>query len=388
MKFKPFLLMSALIGSLALGCGPDKGKIPLNYGQVNDGELVEIRYEDLSSLVDDRRNFLVVTRPEAPCTCWTNFRDVILEPFIMKEHLIVYSLSAGEFRDGEKKRDYYGIDVRSDRETISGFRDGKVAVTEAYKDTNYIFKKPESFAGWFHDHFTSPTMFYLSVEKLDLLYADEGKTFTVVYGYDSCYDCAYVYRTLLKEYSNAHRDAAPLFILDMDKVPGLRVYSGAAGHDLTPESEARYDAFKSDRGLKDDGNDPKYGYGRGYVPTLFSIKAKGAGVYVGEDVILSAAVVFNDVIEKDGDVYKVKTSYYSEARKNSLSYLAKVPKDERTVLEGMTLKADAVTAYGESCFWDHEDAAKYYRPLLNAFLDESLAKSSDGLLGLFAPAGD
>lgn len=394
MKKSSLLVLALALGTFSglTACSPKPHSVSLNYGQCLDEELKVIHHSELNSMVNEKKNFLLVVIPEDEhCGCWQNFKRICLEPVIKERHLIIYAIRAGQFRDTEENElPRFGLNVINDRETIAGFLDGRLFVQAEYDRTNPMFWNYETFKKWLDKYFTMPTMYYISLEQLDLLYAQKDTDFTIVYGYDSCIDCTYVYRTLFKEYSNNNRNAKPFFLIDADRLRPEKVIEGKT----VVDEETSFIPFKKERGLTD--QDPKFGYTDvGKVPTLFQIHAKGKDadgkiIYTGDDVIKSGAVVFNDTIKKIDDKYILTESYYSEERKQYLKYLENVPEGTETVLQGREIPKEEIITYPvnghEYYVWRQECSEKCYRPLLNAFLDDALPKTSDKVFDIICPA--
>ena len=105
-----------------------------------------------------------------------------------------------------------------------------------------------------------------------------------------------------------------------------------------------------------EASEPTYGFGRGFVPTI---------QYYENGQVKDAAVTFNDSLIKNGDNYKVDSTYYTEERLTNLNFL-KDSNVETKVLKGLDVpNEDTDSKYH---FWSHEAAFKYHSPILEQFL--------------------
>lgn len=390
MKFNKLSLLPLLLTPLFLS-GCDNNKVQLDFGQYQNDKVIEINYGNLASLVKDESNFLIAVYPASPCNCWPTFENNVLEPLIFKYHLMIYKISYNEFFDNDNEKDTYKITICDDRETFAIFKDGALYDQTIYSDKAH-WRDLSKFEKYLLPQVILPTMFYISQKQLETIYKEKDLKFSVLFGFNKCPDCTYAYRTIFKDYHHSHKDMKPLLMTDMDDLdafPGLRVRAldenGKPTWDLTEDAQKKYDNFLSEYGLPDmEGDHNKYGYLTGKVPSIYRVKADGVS-HKG-DIVESGITIFNDEIEKiDEKKFIVKTSFFSEEREKDLTYLSKLKKNEHKVLQGMILDKDDVqdaSKYGKGYIWWHHICEKYYRPLVNAFFDESLPQTSDNLLSI------
>lgn len=345
--FTPFLAISLMASS----CSSGSSKIALVFGDMHAEDVVDIDYADLKSRKDDEETFILTVEPDSACVCWSDFHPIIKE-YISKNHLIVYHIKYGSFGD----KDNFGLKIRKGYTTFAIFENGSIK-QNVLSDSNEIFKSKDKFNDYMSNVVNLPHFFYVNLEDVDNMRKSAEQN-VVYFARNNCGDCTYVDKNVLKQYAQENVNRKDMFILDCESL-GIRVYD--ENKKLTPESQVAWDNFKIQYGLADNYN-KTYGFDTGYVPTFQVIKCES-----DETKYVSGCVYFNDSLaEEDGRIV-VKQTFYSNERAANLQYLADF--SGKKVLEGLEVKADDATKYGDSYYWKQDAANKYHEPLLRAFLN-------------------
>lgn len=328
------------------GCS-NQSKVGLIYGDYRAETVTNISYMQLSTKIAEEESFLLAVEPSSYCACWRDFK-LVAENYIKDKHVIIYRIKINEF--GENK---FGLNLKEGYTSFAIFENGKVRHDVA-SDNGQILKDDSEFAKFLDEKVTLPKTFYVSLEQVDDMYNSDQNSL-IYFSRSNCPDCTYVDRHFIKDYSLSHRDSNNLYILDCESI-GIRKYDEEGS--LTPESAIAWQAFKDAYGLSS-LNNVNYGYDTGYVPTF---------LLLNKNKFLSGAVYFNDTLTLDGSTYKIKSSYYSEDRKQHLQYLdSTLPP-----LEGMEIPSEQVGKIGDYAYWKQDDAAKVHNKYLEKFLNYSL----------------
>ena len=346
--------------------------INLVYGSTYDS-LKEIDYTALSTMVNDGDSFiLAITSSSLGCGCWSTFKNQVLTPYQIQNKVLIYYINHNEFYDSNHKLlDTFGFTITQDP-GFGLFDKGELKYEEKYSSKNYVFSKSDYFVEYMSSKVKLPHILYISQEQLEQKYSG-SEPFTLMFSRNNCGDCKYVLNNFFPNYSlnlNDGNDYLYIFECEDAVVKVGNTYYKVREYDedgqLTEESKIRWQQFKDDYGLSTTNN-PIYGYNSGYVPTLFRIEPNG--VDKNGNVIKDGAVYFNDTISKEGNKYVVSDSYYTNERKEHLSYLSEI---DIPVLKGLEISETDVTSYGEYVSWNHDAAEKYHSKLTKAFLDKYL----------------
>lgn len=348
--FLPLLL--TLIAPLS-SCGNTTSKVDIKYGQMINNEVTTIDYLTLKGKMENKDNFILAVYSNG-CACWSNFKKVATE-YIKKTHIQIYAVEYSSFRTNEgKSLDNFSLTFVSGGVSLHIIQDGKKK-SEIADSKSLVISKIEAFTNYLEENITLPKMFYVSLSQVDSLYKSE-ETSLIYFARSNCADCQYLDNNFLKTY----KLTANMYILDCEAL-GIREYDDNGS--LTEESALKWKEFKEKYGLAETKN-AKFGYGEGYVPTLFLLKGNASNELPD---FLSGAVYFNDEVAKDDNGYYISNSYYTSERIANLSYTTTVIKNKR-------LETSEVTTYLDYAFWSQESAAKVHDPIIKAFLDEALTK--------------
>ena len=288
----PFFLVPALFS-----CQIDQvEKVDIPFGtdvgqnaKIEDySHLVRIDGTQLAKLVSDKENFILIAHSsvEVDCTCWSEWHDSILVPYIKKHRLLVYLIDMDQL--AEEK---YGLKLNSAYATLGIFKEGVLKHQNGTANQSSTFVTSYTdFADWMNYRIGHPQMFFVSLDQLNAKY-NANAPFTVYFSRSSCGDCSYFSNNYLKEYLATNKNLEESFILDCD-VEGIRYVRGEDGKLYSPSDKEDANAyqkqayqqwsnFKADYGLAYSENNPA-GWNSGYVPTLYHINPTGRGVKVGD----------------------------------------------------------------------------------------------------------
>ena len=348
----PFLY--ALFSVLILGgCSTNNNqKLTINVGtKLEQG--IDINYKDLCSLLTSKQkeDVLLATYSRAfstGCACWGNFRDDVISGYMRNHNVPIYTFDT-DLLDGHEEK--FGIrELTSSDPDFYLFKDGKKIARYSYGDKgNNIVKSYKKFEKEMETKINLPTkfsMYSVNEDYLDSHLATNDKTILYI-GRNGCGDCSYVLPNVLVPFFNENPAKQEILVLD------IQTYRN--------NDETKYNEIKSKFNLTSDSNHT-FGFDTGVVPT-FQYYEKGE--------LKDAAVYFNDSITKDGDSWKVTTSYYTEERLENLSFL-KNSDVENKVLIGITIPNEdlATVPYEGQEFtsWTQDGASKYHTPILQQFL--------------------
>lgn len=344
----------------------------------NDSHMQKVSYNKITSLVADKKNFIVVVHSSVNfCSCYKDWHDNILAPYIKKNNLLVYFL---DYQDIENKDEQFGLKLYSNHETLGIFENGVLK----YQNDNVDQEKAwvttySSFEAWMDARISKPRMLKIDKDILDSLYKKEVKDtleFTIYFGLEGCPDCSYLEETSLTKYFRENDNTSPLFFLDTG-VTGIRKVVDEDGKEYGPsinesgsEKEKQYqqkakeqwNKFKLDYGLAETSTNP-VGYKEGYVPAIFHINPDGTNT--NGSVIDAAGIFYNDTF--DASTSTITESYFSESRVSleQFEYLENV---DVKVLEGIKVDYIRKENQSERSFY-HESNRSYVEPIVDALLD-------------------
>lgn len=348
-----FIAPLALVSLMASSCSSGSSKIALIFGDKNASDVVEITYNDLKSKIEEKETFILTVQPDTACYCWSDFYPIV-KNYLTEKHLIVYHIKYDAFGD----KDNLGLNIRKGYTSFAISENGEWK-QNLISDGNDIFKSADKFSTYMSEVAYLPHYFFVNLEDVNNMRKSEEQS-VVYFARSNCPDCSYVDKTTLREFAKNNIYRKDMYILDCENI-GIREYVDDKKSELTPESKVAWANFKMQYGLANNYNET-YGYDSGYVPTFQVIKAEN-----GETKYVSGCVYFNDTLEKRGDNYYVKTSFYSEKRAANLQYLSDFSGTK--VLEGLEVSKDDAKDYGGYIAWNQKAQSKYHAPLLEAFLN-------------------
>ena len=342
MKKRILFLSSLMLVSSLVGCGKQESKFMLTYGRylLNEekASLNEIDYSDLEDrmLKDGKHfgeNFLLATYDEGSmCSCWISHFGPTLEKFVKDYHYEVYCIANDKFGSQED----FGIKhyPNKSKPTLALIENGKVGKQFVYNTTADMFDKADALKQELDKYIKAPKIFKVSQEYLDKQLFESNKDKLIAYyGWSSCPDCQYCEPNVLWPFVYKNDVKTTILYYDADPIKA---------------DTAVYDEFRTTH-FMNEASGSKFGYLNGKVPTF---------QYWDRGELKDASTYFNDVVT-DG---VVTSSFYSEERQQYLGYLEGI---KTTVLEGLTIPAEDLSAWGG---WIKTKAAVYHDPLLNAFL--------------------
>lgn len=332
-----------MCASCLTGCNNSSEKVSLSYGSEIDTEATLIVESQLETMINNKESFVVCIYPSETCGCWTSLSRFIND-YVNDDTRIIYKISG--IAVGEKND--YGLPVYSGESSIAIYKDGKCKYSWHYtneKDKS-IFTTRGEFAKIMEEYTIPPKMIYTDRELLEEHIQESS--FNVVHMWSTCSDCKYCFPHVLVPYfKNDVKNT--LYVIDL-AVEGILLVDG--DEDKTNEN---YVGYMKEFHLSEDG-DSTFGYGSGFVPTFQHWES---------GILKDAALYFNDTIEKIEDQYVITTSFYSEDRLSSLSYLT----DDLGALEGTIIDPSYLFIDGEDFSKNPEKYSTIHDPYLIAFLD-------------------
>ena len=229
-------------------------------------------------LGNDTDEYLDVDDNGVECTGCQVFYKNVLQPFIEKYNVMIYSCYykyAYQYTKSTYRRPH------NNAPKLIVFKDGQIVGQESREHNKEVFTSEEGLLKFMDKYAVLPTMLEVDEQQLDTLLTD-GENKVIYYGWRACPDCQYFEKYYLPTYLREHKDGKKWYYFDTDKYRSQKKSN--------PEL---WEAFVEKIGinLKDNG---------GKVPTF---------AYYENNQLVDAGIFFNDI---DGD-NKVTSSYYEDA---------------------------------------------------------------------------
>ncbi len=310
--------------------------------------LTFVKRSKVNQLVSDKGNFVLIVHGSADtCTCYSDWHEKVLVPYVKLHKALIYAIDLEEF---ESDSNYLGLTRISGVDTLAIFENGLAKFQHTTEDLSDKWVTDfATFNDWMRERVVDAKIFHVDEELLDSYY-DGTTPFTVYFSLENCPDCRYLSRNGLRTYLQGHETVESNFFY-FDMAP----YWTDEGN-LKALTKAKYGLsyFK--------GND--VGFEKGYVPTIFYVNPDGINYY--GDVVEAAGVFYNET-NVDGIVGR---SYFTEERleeagETYLTYLAESSLKTK-VIEG--LNVGAVPKDGNK----HDLIAQYEDPIFYALLDYAI----------------
>ena len=352
MKNNKTLFLGILLAVSTLsGCATTPSKININIGS-KIGQITDLKREvDLSALLSSeiKEGVLLAVYSKSlssGCSCWTGFREEVINKYVRNKNVPIYSIDTDKLSDSVLKK--FGISrLTSSSPMFYIFQDGKRQKLYKYTESQSGIFSYEKFVKEMDKMLNKPekfSMFYVDEEYLfgSEKHINDEKT-VLLTERNACSDCSYLIPNFLVPFTSKNTLKKEILIMDIQSYN----WNGNDGEDYT--------SIISKLKLSE-ASEPTYGFGRGFVPTI---------QYYENGQVKDAAVTFNDSLIKNGDNYKVDSTYYTEERLANLNFL-KDSNVETKVLKGLDVpNEDTDSKYH---FWSHEAAFKYHSPILEQFL--------------------
>lgn len=356
-------------------------KVDLLYGTLvgmdeeisNTSHMQEITYPELSSFIAEERSFVLIVHSKLSfCSCYADWHDDVLAPYIKSHSLLVYWIDYAEF-DGQ---DDLGLKLISNHETLGIFDEGELAYQKdnSDQDSDWVTSR-SAFAEWMDARINYPKMLHLDKELLDYQLSS-GSEFTLLYTLSGCPDCTYIETHALKEWFLDNPDASPLYVVDTAQ-KGIRLYenedgeliAGSDDEDASKDEKKAYEqwiAFKADYGLSASSIEQP-GYGEGFVPTIFHYDTTGG--------IDAAGVFYNDAIDEES--WTLQDTYWTNDRlsQDYMTYLLDSGIEE--LMDDVAFEAPESPLSGAAAIREYKHAllSPYHDLYAKTLLDYCLSNS-------------
>ena len=352
-KYLSLLLLPLLFSSLT-SC--NSKKVSLTYGTYIGHTIYSLKELNNVELIDKTKNenevFLLAAYQgeySKDCLCWSTFESIIAK-YINKYNECVYVYDA---QNVNPSVEYLNIEKREDStpqlyifngvKQIAKFSQNKKEHKDIFEDVSL-----SAFEKAVHNKVNKPQLYYVDKEYLDANLS-AAREVVIFFMRNECGDCKYALPNVLVPYVKEHVANKSIWLFDMQKYQN--------------QDAALYQDIKDQYGLSESAN-KTYGYKNGVVPTI---------QYYQEGVLKDASVFFNDEIaQREDNSWYISDSYYSEERLSNLKYLesANFP----TVLVGQDINKDFVLLTKSGGYYlAQKEAAKYHKPILEAFLNYYLS---------------
>lgn len=311
MKSRLIALSFLLATSLLSGCGATTNKIVLTYGdQTLDSYIRLSREVDLTSKIDNKENFILVSYADESCACWAIFESRVVIPYVQQYDIPIYVIHADLISDVN----YYGLPINSTKENtpvVGLYENGVYRFGTSYNNDNSVFKNLNSFVTYVDRYMTRPYGYYINLDQLNTLLKGDER-FIINWGMSICPDCKIFDHTLLKDYlkANTKQKDTPLYIIETVS-EGLRLVDGVSDSQHWQDQKDIY-------GLSATLN-TEYGYRTGFVPTLQVINPDGTDYVALGDIspVIEDQIVFQNesvAYDENSDKYLVSESYFDGVR--------------------------------------------------------------------------
>ena len=367
------ILLFSLIPLLLTSCNSNR-KANILLGSENYSTPIYLEGDDVKSqpkiLLNDLKNKLIDKKEDSivcvygayTCWCWKNFVSNCLNKLIENYKCKIYCLQYSNLKDISEGEDQEEKDqartllsllkkgLTSDSETFYLIDDGQNIFHKTYNETDKFFSDYDTFENTIKDKIVFPKIIdkKLSKIKTETLDCTDNETHLVYHHKESCEDCSYIEKNMLKEYA------------EKNILKNISMLNWDASE--VKNYEDGYQKFKEDFSLNEQNK--KFGFGDGYAPTFQVWKEKN---------VVDSITLFNDTILKSNDKYFVSSSFFNKERINFISY---IEKENYSPIVGKEVALNELESYEEDgetkYFWKHEFASKVYEPYFESFANKYL----------------
>ena len=337
----PFLLLTPTV---LAGCGKDK-RIALPFCDIHVDKTSEVSVEQIQKLINDQETFFL-TIYSTGCACWTEFKPN-LDEYVKENHVPAYIIAFNDI--GSDIARSFGINyVKESTTTFAIFEKGTYKTSLNSSEAGDTMKDKKSFYKYMNETVRLPGCYLITKDDYFAI-KESGKSAVIYFARSGCGDCTAINEGILDEYFQGRtKPTNKIYVVDCQKY-------WAKSSDT--EAYAAYLAVKKELGMSTESN-PTFGYGSGVFP-FFSFISGGE--------YKDGSVIYNDEIKEENGKYTIDKSYYSSERVKNLGYTKKV-------LEGKELKEKDLNISNYGAMWKHESADKYYKKILDSFLNTYLPK--------------
>lgn len=323
---KKGLLIFGFLTTILSGCGGKNSKVSIYYKDMSLTTFITLDSESkLSEKIENKENFILASYSSETCSCWGQFRDSVLTPFVRESKVPVYVISKDKL-----VQSYHGLPYQTSgaNSPIFGiYENGVYKVGTDYLKSEVPFKKLADFKVYIDRYIKYPKMTYVNLDYLNNTLLKGTTPFLINWSYAICPDCKAFDDKFMVEYLKKTKDSfkLPYYIIETESI-GLRL--NESGERDTPFWQAKKDLYGLSNALN-----TTYGYSTGYVPTLQIIEPNGTDYVALGDIspIISDMFVFqNESLVKEGNEVKVSESYFNGVR--GIKYIGEYASEIGTVI--------------------------------------------------------
>ena len=268
-------------------------------GNMENQTVVEIDNNELKKMIEDEKDFVLIIKLEGCSSCESFQRD-ILNPFIKKTFVDIYSINAHEV---DLMYNVVNAPKYKLAPNIQIYNNGKSIFSADYSDKKQYFKDVDSFEELLNEFTLMPKIIGVSESYLDNM-IENKESFVLYIGWYRCGDCVSLMDNVLLNYINAKQTNQIIYYLEVDEYRKNKPSALPNLDNATPEDIMFYEYYVKWLEFAKKYNFADYEDGK--VPTL---------QYYELGQVKEMIVYKNDVIE-DNVIIK---SYYKDLIGQNLS---------------------------------------------------------------------
>lgn len=257
-------------------------------GNVDNITIVELNATELENKISNEESFvLIVLLPF--CSSCENFKNQVINPFILETKATIYGISSTELND---ENNYKNKPSYKYAPCILIYKNGVNVDKINYSETKDVFNDKEAFAKHIDKYFYLPKILEVSEETLDAKLVNKDN-FLLYIGWNKCGDCNKIRTRVLDDYLLKEKSEQYIYYLEVDK---YRINRPLVEPTLDPNAtETEKQKYNTDKANWDNWVSFAkkynfYDYNSGKVPTI---------QYYENGSLKDMIVYLNDVIVDD-----------------------------------------------------------------------------------------
>lgn len=164
-------------------------------GSLDTTTIVELSNQELEEKISNEENFVLVILLSFCSTC-LNFKNNVVDPFILKTNTIVYGINASEL---ENTNSYPNKPTYKTAPCILIYQNGKNTNKINYSDNKKEFKDSLAFKKYVSSYFELAKIIDIKEETLDNKIVNK-ESFLLYIGWNKCGDCKQIEENVLNEF--------------------------------------------------------------------------------------------------------------------------------------------------------------------------------------------